>query len=745
MIVKEPLDYWGITPIRETACAGYFVARRFMYMEDEFYILATDSSAEEPKRVLKDGETFAVFDLHGDIQPNGPCQEGLYHEGTRFLSHLLFKLGHTRPFLLNSTVQKDNLVFVANLTNPDIYQAGRIILPRGTLHITRTKMLWQGVCYETLSFGNYGLSSIDVQFSVEYSADFADLFEVRGMTRERRGVLQEATLERSRVRFDYTGLDNVVRRTQIECSPPPDSLSGYGLMFRYRLEPKEEREFHLTYSCQISDAAVVQVDYSRARAAAETALTEQETPECRISTSNEQFNEWLARSSSDLHMMFTATPFGVYPYAGVPWFSTAFGRDGIITALEYLWINPTIARGVLNFLAALQCRQTDAALDAEPGKILHETRRGEMAALGEIPFGLYYGTVDATPLFVMLAGAYFENSHDLDFIRSIWPSIALALEWIDRYGDKDDDGFIEYARLSAKGLIQQGWKDSWDSVSHKDGSLAGAPIALCEVQGYAYAAKRAGAAMSLALGQVEQSESLLVHAAQLKDRFHERFWCNDLSTYALALDGQKRQCQIKTSNAGQCLYTGIVDKRYAGKVADSLMAADSFSGWGVRTLAATEARFNPMAYHNGSVWPHDNALIAAGLARYGFKDEANRIFAGLFQASLFVEYRLPELFCGFEKQNNNAPVPYPVACSPQAWSAAAVYALLSAALGLEIDGAASRLSFVRPVLPDFLDEIEIDNLKVGAGAVDLLVHRRAHSATIEIRRRSGDVEVITES
>ena len=456
-----------------------------MYMEDEFYILATDSSAEEPKRVLKDGETFAVFDLHGDIQPNGPCQEGLYHEGTRFLSHLLFKLGHTRPFLLNSTVQKDNLVFVANLTNPDIYQAGRIILPRGTLHITRTKMLWQGVCYETLSFGNYGLSSIDVQFSVEYSADFADLFEVRGMTRERRGVLQEATLERSRVRFDYTGLDNVVRRTQIECSPPPDSLSGYGLMFRYRLEPKEEREFHLTYSCQISDAAVVQVDYSRARAAAQTALTEQETPECRISTSNEQFNEWLARSSSDLHMMFTATPFGVYPYAGVPWFSTAFGRDGIITALEYLWINPAIARGVLNFLAALQSRQTDVERDAEPGKIMHETRRGEMAALGEIPFTLYYGTIDATPLFVMLAGAYFANTHDLDFIRSIWPNIDLALDWMDRYGDRDGDGFIEYARLSAKGLIQQGWKDSWDSVSHEDGTLAAPPIALCEVQGYA--------------------------------------------------------------------------------------------------------------------------------------------------------------------------------------------------------------------------------------------------------------------
>jgi len=716
-----------------------------MYMEDEFYILATDSSAEEPKRVLKDGETFAVFDLHGDIQPNGPCQEGLYHEGTRFLSHLLFKLGHTRPFLLNSTVQKDNLVFVANLTNPDIYQAGRIFLPRGTLHITRTKMLWQGVCYETLSFGNYGLSSIDVQFSVEYSADFADLFEVRGMTRERRGVLQEATLERSRLRFDYTGLDNVVRRTQIECSPPPDSLSGYGLMFRYRLEPKEEREFHLTYSCQISDAPVVQVDYSRARAAAQTALTEQETPECRVYTSNEQFNEWLARSSSDLHMMFTATPFGVYPYAGVPWFSTAFGRDGIITALEYLWINPAIARGVLNFLAALQSRQTDVERDAEPGKIMHETRRGEMAALGEIPFTLYYGTIDATPLFVMLAGAYFANTHDLDFVRSIWPNIDLALDWMDRYGDRDGDGFIEYARLSAKGLIQQGWKDSWDSVSHEDGALAAPPIALCEVQGYAYAAKCAGATIALALGQVEKSQALLIQAEKLKSNFHKRFWSEELSTYVLALDGQKRQCRVKASNAGHCLYTGIVDKRYARTVAHTLMTPNSFSGWGVRTLASSEARFNPMAYHNGSVWPHDNALIAAGLARYGLKDDANRIFSGLFQASLFVEYRLPELFCGFEKQNGGGPVPYPVACAPQAWSAAAVFSLLSAVLGLNIDGAASRLSFVRPILPDFLDEIEINNLKVGAGTVDLLIHRRAQSATIEILGRSGDVEVITES
>ncbi|HEY7220412.1 MAG TPA: amylo-alpha-1,6-glucosidase [Candidatus Binatia bacterium] len=714
-------------------------------MEDEFYILATDASAEAPKRVLKDSETFAVFDLYGDIQANGPCQEGLYHEGTRFLSHLAFKLGRTRPFLLNSNVQKDNLLFIANMTNPDIYQTGKIILPRGTLHITRTKMLWQATCYETLKFSNYGLSSIEVQFSVEYCADFADLFEVRGMTRERKGVLHEARLEQSRLRFDYTGLDGVARRTQVECSPAPDSLSADGLLFRYRLDPRQKREFYLTYSCQIGDAPAAQASYSRARAAAQTTLALEKTPECRVHTSNERFNDWLVRSSADLHMMFTRTPLGVYPYAGVPWFSTAFGRDGIITALEYLWINPPIASGVLSYLAATQAQEIDAQQDAEPGKIMHETRTGEMAALGEIPFSRYYGTVDATPLFVMLAGAYYESTHNLDFIRSIWPNIEHALNWLESYGDRDGDGFIEYARYSANGLVQQGWKDSWDSVSHADGSLATAPIALCEVQGYAYAAWRAAAGIASALGHVEKSQALLARAEKLKDDFHKQFWCADISTYALALDGQKRQCRVKSSNAGHCLYTGIADKEHAGKVADTLMDKDSFSGWGVRTLAASEARFNPMAYHNGSVWPHDNALIAGGLARFGFKEYANKIFAGLFRASMFVEFRLPELFCGFEELDGQGPVPYPVACAPQSWSAAAVFSLLGAVLGLRVDGAASRLSFVRPTLPDFLDEIAINNLTVGAGAVDLLIHRRAHSATIEIRRRSGDVEVITES
>jgi len=714
-------------------------------IEDTFYILATDAPADYVSRVLKDGETFAVFDPHGDIQAAGLGQEGIYHEGTRFLSRLLFKLGNARPFLLNSVVKEDNSLFVVNLTNPDVYQRGQRMLPRGTLHITRTKMLRQSMCYETLRFINYGLSSVDVHFSIEFDADFADVFEVRGMTRERRGVRSVGKIEPDQLWFGYEGLDGVLRRTRIQCASAPSDLIASGAMFNQRLGPKEEREFFLTYGCEINGSASTGVSYSRAHTEVEAAPKTLQAQHCQIRTSNEQFNEWLVRSSSDLHMMFTATPFGFYPYAGVPWFSTPFGRDGIITALEYLWVNPEIARGVLGYLAALQAKQRDPARDAEPGKILHETRKGEMAALREIPFDLYYGSVDATPLFVMLAGAYFARTHDLGFIRSIWPHIDFALRWIANYGDLDGDGFVEYERRSSTGLIHQGWKDSWDSVFHNDGTLAEGPIALCEAQAYAYAAKLAGAAIASALGQTKKARVFLTQAEVLKESFQKAFWCEEISSYALALDGEKQQCKVSASNVGHCLYAGIAEMDQAGMIANTLMQEHSFSGWGVRTLAVSEARFNPMSYHNGSIWPHDNALIAAGLARYGFKDQASRILSGLFDASLFVEYRLPELFCGFYRRDGEGPVPYPVACSPQSWSAASVFLLLQAILGMKIDAVTSRLSFVRPALPEFLDEIQIKNLKVGNGSVDLLVRRRARYATVEIERREGPVEVFTET
>jgi glycogen debranching enzyme len=713
--------------------------------EDSFYIVATDSAIDEVSRVLKDGDTFAVFDRHGDIQAVGQGQEGLYHEGTRFLSHLVFKLGNGRPFLLNSTVKEDNLLFVVNLTNPDVYHSGEIVLPRGTLHITRTKWLNDSTCYETLRIINYGLSGVDVYFSIEFAADFADIFEVRGMTRQRRGHQREPRLQPQGILFTYEGLDRRVRRTRIECSPPPHDVRASAAIFRPHLGPKEEQEFSLVYTCEIDGAVSGRALPRGARAEAANGLSRFETEECQIYTSNQQFNEWLSRSLADVHMMFTRTPFGFYPYAGVPWFSTPFGRDGIITALEYLWVNPEIAKGVLGYLASTQAQQLNPAKDAEPGKILHETRKGEMAALGEIPFDLYYGSVDATPLFIILAAAYLDRTDDLEFITTLWPHIQLALHWLSEYGDKDRDGFVEYARYSSRGLIQQGWKDSWDSVFHSDGSLAAPPIALCEVQGYTHAAKMAGAAIASALGDGATANALLAEATVLKKRFQQDFWCEALGTYVMALDGEKKQCRVRSSNAGHCLYAGIANADQGARIAATLMEEHSFSGWGVRTVAATEARYNPMSYHNGSIWPHDNALIAAGLARYGFKEYAIRILSGLFESSLFVEYRLPELFCGFSRREGEGPVPYPVACSPQAWSAAAVFLLLQSILGMKIEAAAARVSFVRPLLPQFLDAVWVKNLRLKDASVDLVIQRRARYATIEIERREGRIEVFTEA
>ena len=412
-------------------------------------------------------------------------------------------------------------------------------------------------------------------------------------------------------------------------------------------------------------------------------------------------------------MMTTELSTGPYPYAGIPWFNTPFGRDGIITALESLWLRPALSRGVLAYLASTQATEAIAEQDAEPGKILHETRSGEMAALGEMPFGRYYGSVDATPLFICLAREYYERTGDRTFVESLWPHLEAALRWIDEHGDLDGDGFVEYQRQSCGGLLHQGWKDSDDAVFHADGSPARGPIALSEVQGYVYAAQRAGAALAALLGQSTRAAQLSDRAGQLRERFEQAFWCEDLSSYALALDGDKRPCRVRTSNAGHCLFTGIAREEHARRVANTLLGPASFSGWGVRTVADTESRYNPMSYHNGSVWPHDNALVASGLARYGLTEGALRIWNGLFAASTYFElHRMPELICGFAQEPGEGPVLYPVACSPQAWAAASVFLLIQACLGLEIHAPKSQVSFTRPQLPAALDELRIHNLSV---------------------------------
>jgi glycogen debranching enzyme len=710
---------------------------------DPFYIVAPSPLADELTRVLKHGETFAVFDHYGDIKPVGLGEEGLYHEGTRFLSCLLLRLGQDRPLFLSSTIKEDNDLLAVDLTNPDMYLSDQLVIPRGTLHLARAKFLWNGVCYERLWIRNYGLAAIHTSLSLRFEADFTDIFEVRGTKRQRRGRFLEPTIEPTGLVFTYEGLDGVLRRTRLKFSPAPAAIEDSEARFDIPLQSKGEAMFLIRISCEVGDTVAQPISYEDAFAGVENSLHGAKARASEISTSNEQFNTWLKRSVTDLSMMTTETAQGPYPFAGVPWFSTVFGRDGIITALECLWLDPGLARGVLAYLAATQAKEVIPERDAEPGKILHETRGGEMAALGEIPFGRYYGSVDATPLFVLLAGAYYERTGDRPFVESIWPNIELALSWIDRYGDRDGDGFVEYNRQSPRGLVQQGWKDSHDSIFHADGSLVEGAIALCEVQGYVFAACRRAAELAVVLGHTQRAKELSQQAQALQERFEQAFWCEELSTYALALDGKKRPCRVRTSNAGHCLFTGIADSEHARRAAQVLLGENSFSGWGIRTLDATEVRYNPMSYHNGSVWPHDNALIAAGLARYGLKTAVLKVLSGLYEASRFVDlHRLPELFCGFALRPGEGPTLYPVACAPQSWSAAAVFLLLQACLGLQVKGTEAKICFSQPILPEFLKEVRISKLKVGGASVDLQLQRHAQHVGLNVLHQEGSAEIV---
>lgn len=711
-------------------------------VENQYYVRAKSSFADNQTKALMSGDLFGVFDRRGDFRTMVSSEQGLFYREMRHLSRFVLRLEESALLLLSSSVRLDNAVLAVDLTNAEPLRSGRKDPHPGTLHFYRTNFVWGNSCYQRIKVRNYAVEAIEVELILEFEADFADIFEVRGHRRERRGQVFEPCVRESGAILGYLGLDGLRRETRIELIPAPAAITANLMRVPIRLAPGEQTDISIRVQCSSGEETIGFC--SEREAADHLASRGAEIAKVEIYTSNEQFNDWINRSVADLRMLVAATPDGAYPYAGVPWFSTIFGRDGIITALECLWACPEIAQGVLAHLASTQATEVDPTQDAEPGKILHEARQSEMARLGEVPFRRYYGSVDSTPLFILLAAVYFKRTGDQDLIERIRPNIERALQWIDHYGDRDRDGFIEYGRLTPHGLLQQGWKDSQDSIFHADRRIAEGPIALCEVQGYVYAAKREIAEVFKVLGPSERARKLCQEAESLKKRFHNAFWCEEISSYAIALDGKKQRCQVRSSNAGHTLFTGLASEDHAARIVGELGSEKYFSGWGIRTIATGEARYNPMSYHNGSVWPHDNGLIAYGLIRAKNKTLAGQVLTGLFDASIFLEsHRLPELFCGFPKRPGKAPTLYPVACAPQAWAAGAVFLVLQACLGMEILASERVVRFIHPMLPESVPYVRVRGLTVGSAVVDLEFTRHHETVGVSIPRRVGDLQILT--
>ncbi len=689
---------------------------------------------------LKDGDTFLVADAYGDILG---VADGLFRDDTRLLSHFRLLIGGHPPALLSAAVAQDNVFFTSNGANRPLPPTGGAATPRGVIHIERKRFLWDERLYERICCTNYSRDNAMVPLSVEFGADFKDMFEVRGQRRSHRGQLHQPQTDGRSVTFRYQGLDDVLRTSVVSFSEPPAKLTAARADYMLFLQAEDSLEIFLEVGPAPGDPPCA-ARFRSAAARARFAMRGKRRHGARLKTSGRLFDEWIEKSRADLSLLVTDLPTGPYPYAGIPWFSTAFGRDAIITAWQVLWLNASLARGVLAYLASRQANEVSAFRDSQPGKIMHETRKGEMTSLGELPFGQYYGGVDTTPLFVALAGAYADRTGDLEFIDTLWPALEAATAWMDQFVDSNPDGLIDYQRGAESGLTNQGWKDSQDSIFHADGRFPEGPIALVEVQGYAFSAYIKMAGLAERRGDNAAALRWRKRARQIREVVEERFWMEDVGDYGIAIDGKGELCRVRSSNPGHLLFCGLPSQERGRRVARHLLSGGFDSGWGVRTLAVGEARYNPMSYHNGSVWPHDTALCAAGMARYGERDGVIQLLSGMFETAVHYEMRLPELFCGFQRSPGEPPVAYPVACLPQAWAAGSVFMMLQAVLGVSIDGWRSEITVEEPRLPNGIDSLRIEGLRVGQAYVDLLFQHAGDRVIAVPGRRSGaGVAVIT--
>ena len=733
-------------------------------------------------QVLKHGNLYLLTDPFGDIHPDSRGL-GLYHSDTRILSCCALRVGGVRPVLLSGSMGS-NYRGSIQLTNPSVdrNQDGKVHptddVAGRTVGISRDRLIGVEGMVERVRIVNHAERELSFGVELELGADAADIFEVRGYPRAARGTLLPIALTPDGVTFRYDGLDAVRRSTHVAFSEAahdygpvdgrPDDEVAQGGSVRYRwdvrLAPGDRRELRWTIwseTAPVPGGAGSTDSHDVETAATGATVLFPEPPRISadegasayhawtrgtttIQTDHELFNLTLARSLADLRLLINDGPGPDQRYvaAGVPWFTTLFGRDALTASFQALAFRPQIAMETLAVLAAYQATEVDDWRDAEPGKILHELRIGEMAGAGELPHTPYYGSVDSTPLWLIVFGATFEWTGDREFLDRLWPNAMAALDWIDTWGDKDGDGFIEYERRSTRGLLNQGWKDSADAIRDRAGKGPVMPVALAEVQGYVFDAKRRMSGLARVRGDIALAERLAEEAETLRRRFEEAFWVEDLRYYAMALDGDKRHLDAIGSNAGQVLWTGIASPARARDVADRLMSPAMFSGWGIRTYASGQPGYNPIGYHTGSVWPHDSSLIAAGLKRYGFEEESNRLVGRVFEAAQqFDQYRLPELFCGFDRDQSAQPVPWPVACSPQAWSAGASFLFLETMLGLRPHASTGELELLHPNLPDWIGKVTLNNLRIGDASVDLLFHRWRGTTSAEVLRKVGDVSV----
>lgn len=758
--MKRPSEGGRVAPGSGRRTSSPQEARAVLQVGSTFYVLASSLSSRRTTRVLADGHSFAIFDAGGDIVESPLEALGLFHRDTRYLSRFELRVAGETPYFLNSFLSDDKAQLRVNLTNPDLGVHGEIIdLPRNSIQLERSWALGQASLFHRLVVRNYTQAPLKLDLEFRFAVDFIDLFEVRGVKRDRHGETLPPERHKDRIRFRYRGLDQTLRSSEIHFIQRPTRLDPDRAVYALKLEPEGHATLELGISCgnQGDDSAAMpkaqpraslnsSVNFDHVLQTRRARIAHTAKGWAKVTATNELMNSLLRHSDCDLMSIMSHDAGGTYIMAGIPWFATLFGRDSIITALSILPFSPSVAAGTLRTLAHSQGTEVNHERDEQPGKIIHEMRAGEMAVLREIPFGRYYGSVDSTPLFLWLYGRYVMTTGDLRLAEELWPHVERALEWVEKYGDPDGDGYVEYMRETPNGLANQGWKDSFDSISHADGSLARPPIALCEVQGYVYAAYTTIAEVAARMNRNAVAARLADRAKMLKAAFMRDFWLNDDRMVALALDGDKKPCRVMSSNAAHCLATGLLDREQAEALAERLMADDMFSGWGVRTLSTMARRYNPMSYHNGSVWPHDNAIAALGLARIAGRAGALRIMRGMFDSAIELHGgSLPELFCGFAREPRLGPVPYPVACHPQAWAAASVMMMLQAILGLRIDGFERRLVIESPVLPEGMGSLSIEDMRVGDGFASFTVQGSPKGATVAITGKRGPISIEVKS